>query len=145
MLGAIVVVEAATYTVVVVTWSGVVTGGTVVSGGASVVVVTCPGIVVGGSVVGVVVSGTVVVVVSFNVVVVVETMVVVVVVVTKQGLMVNVMMPPTASFVYVAPAPVPSFVDFTPVIRISTRPRATLTRRPPLTVIQTFGVAPQRT
>jgi hypothetical protein len=86
--------------VVVVTCPGVVTGGTVVSGGAKVVVVTCPGMVVGGAVVGVVVLGTVVVVVPRNVVVVVETIVVVVVVVvTGQGLVVNVKVPLTPDFV----------------------------------------------
>ena len=102
------------------TCSGVVTGGTVVSGGASVVVVTWPGIVVGGSVVGVVVSGTVVVVVSGMVVVVVVTMVVVVVVVTGHGLVVKVKVPLTGDFVYETFAPEPFFFDFTPAIRIRT-------------------------
>ena len=115
-----VVVDSATKIVVVVTCSGVVTGGTVVSGGARVVVVSCPGIVVGGSVVGVVVSGTVVVVVPGSVVVVVETIVVVVVVVTGHGLVVKVNVPLTGDFVYETFTPEPFFFDFTPAIRMRT-------------------------
>ena len=75
-----VVVDSATYTVVVVVLAGspatvvvVVVGiGTVVEGGGRVVDVVWPGIVVGGSVVGTVVSGTVVVVERGTVVVVVD-------------------------------------------------------------------------
>lgn len=83
-------------------------------------VVTWPGIVVGGSVVGVVVLGTVVVVVFGSVVVVVVTMVVVVVVVTGHGLVVKVNVPLTPDFVYETLAPEPLFLDFTPTIRIRT-------------------------